>query len=128
MWTNHTACRTEQCNYDDGDCDRGCKDEGDVCLTIYSYWAVLLGTTQYKFSHDHMCSAVWPIIADYLKLPQNITCQLEFNNTDYNNDGMTNFREFVVLEIQLVMESDSWMERATQMNCSSCVGVANYNI
>eukprot|EP01083_Nonionella_stella_P288510 981749_1 len=113
MWTNHTACRTEQCNYDDGDCDRGCKDEG---------------TTQYQFSHDHMCSAVWPIIADYLKLPQNITCQLEFNNTDYNNDGMTNFREFVVLGIQLVMDSDNWMERATQLNCSSCIGVANYNI
>eukprot|EP01083_Nonionella_stella_P106358 306793_1 len=121
------ACRTEECNYDGSDCDGGCQEEGDLCLTVYSIWTGFLGTTQYKFGHDYMCSTVWPMAVAYFDLPQNMSCEVEARNTDYNEDGMINFREFVVLGMQLVT-AENWNGKATQVNCSSCIGVENYNV
>eukprot|EP01083_Nonionella_stella_P194517 717417_1 len=120
------ACRTKSCGYDGSDCDQNCSGEEDLCVILYSLWTSFLGTTQYKFGHDYMCSTAWPIAVSFLEIPQNVSCMAVMENADYNNDGMTNFREFVIIGIPLVREG-MWALKATQVNCSACMGVEHYN-
>ena len=99
----------------------GCID--DTCYTMYRFWLLFIGT-EYKVTHGYVCQQIWSVVeSTFGENPGNCSDKLE--SVDYNNDGQMNFREYVSLGYE-IFESDSL--KASQLNCSTCVGMDNYNI
>eukprot|EP01083_Nonionella_stella_P243034 847221_1 len=120
-------CNIKECSYDGGDCPGDCI--GTMCTNLYQGWLLLTGTGVYKMDHATACAEMWPTAVALASLEGhmvgNINCSNAMQNVDYNNDQNINFREFTALGYGLFGGS---LNRATQINCSQCIGMEYYNI
>eukprot|EP01084_Bolivina_argentea_P013130 24602_1 len=129
------SCMTEQCSYDNGDCDQenACSENQEnenLCYTMYQFWNAIVTqhTSSHKVSHSYGCSNLWPIALAIYPEADNLTCSQVLTSTDYNKDQFLNFREFIVVA---AIFSGADTEQWTQVNCSQCyadIGIEHYNI
>jgi len=118
------ACRIPECQFDGGDCERGCVD--DACSQKLMAWNLFVPSGVYKMNHTDVCADVWPVVlAFFTPTGQFTNCEWVVNEYDFNNDKAINFREFTAIAYSFV---GSGQEKAKQLNCSSCVGMEYYNI
>eukprot|EP00483_Globobulimina_turgida_P001101 UN01103 len=125
------ACRTDECLQDGNDCDLGCYD--DTCSQLHEAWILLnvLVKNNNVTIHNAIVCQDWLSfgVAAIPNVSMNQTsCEQLVINSDYNNDGYINFREFVVIGVQFLSLAVVNDEKAAQMNCSSCVGMLHYNV
>ena len=90
---------------------------------MLQFWLLFIGS-EYKIDHQYACSTIWSAaVTVFGEDPGN--CTLWMEDVDYNNDGYFNFREYISVAYQF-FEGEPL--KASQLNCSSCVGMENYNI
>jgi len=122
------ACRTDQCFNDNADCELGCSE--DNCLAMFNFWGLLYDLssgTAHKLNHSVACLSGWSLAAAALNLNSSFAfCMYQMQSYDYNQDSQLNFREFVPLAYVLGGGEDGY--KAPQYNCSSCIGMENYNV
>eukprot|EP01083_Nonionella_stella_P243035 847222_1 len=119
-------CNIEECSYDGGDCPGDCI--GNMCNSVYQGWTFLAGPGVYKMDHATACAEMWSTAVALASQQGNLVeqnCSYALQNVDYNNDQHINFREFTALGYGLFGGS---LNRATQINCSQCIGMEYYNI
>ena len=89
------ACRTEECLWDDDDCELGCND--DQCSTFLLAWWYLADSDEiYLVSVYYAClvwnpraAALFPQWGDHRNLTE---CIEQWIRYDHNNDKHMNFR------------------------------------
>ena len=119
------ACRMEACLWDQGDCELGCRN--DICSQIFTVWNFLGGGEEYNYQHDTVCSQWAPVAVAFFEATDEFNgeynqCIELIINTDHNNDGYMNFREFVQVVYEL-FDNSIGDRKPKQVNCSSCVGM-----
>ena len=124
------SCRISDCGDDGGDCDdgNGCVEDG-YCNEMHEAWTYFsLG--QDKVDHSYVCTTIWPIMITTLGAapPNGTECWYYVNDSDYNGDGMLNFRELVPLAYIAFVAEWEMHEREAQVNCSECTGMESYNV
>eukprot|EP01084_Bolivina_argentea_P182215 314615_1 len=125
-------CRTTTCENDRDDCQQGCSD--GICALIYGIWSILKQNVggQYTIDHVLFCEELYPKAQKELNdllIETNCSCSQLMTNSDYNNDGYLNFREFVAL---ILLNFDDFRmyqseNKAYHVNCSACIGMEHYN-
>eukprot|EP00484_Ammonia_sp_Unknown_P013935 CAMPEP_0197074536 /NCGR_PEP_ID=MMETSP1384-20130603/211160_1 /TAXON_ID=29189 /ORGANISM="Ammonia sp." /LENGTH=156 /DNA_ID=CAMNT_0042513377 /DNA_START=29 /DNA_END=499 /DNA_ORIENTATION=+ len=123
-------CQTEECGFDEYDCGLQCRQ--DWCSEIYSVWINSGGAANY-ISYPDLCDELYLSVEDdvieELGVGDPVYCQFLTGIADLNRDGFINFKEWVflvqTLMTQFMLEID--LNIALAMNCSSCVGVEEYN-
>ena len=92
---------------------------------------VLAGPDVFNINNTVMCAYWWPLITDFFGFDPSGSfyndCDENMRAVDYNHDAFTNFREFTVVAIDFMGLNGSWPEKATQTNCSACIGMEHYN-
>eukprot|EP01083_Nonionella_stella_P052304 138820_1 len=122
------ACRIEGCGYDEDDCSLGCIN--DICSQIYIAWQFFVSADTYLVSHTVVCEDWGPIAVELFGNEFNYTKEFCYQLTiitDHNHDGYMNFREFGHFGYILI-EGNTRLSKPTQINCSTCVGMENYNV
>ena len=88
------------------------------------------GEEIYNYEHNTVCTVLLPravsILASYSIDLNYSECTSWLLDTDHNNDGYTNFREFFKFVYEIFL-SERGRRKPSQVNCSACVGVDNYN-
>ena len=116
---------------DGGDCLLDCSD--GVCGQYYLAWLYLAGSS-HQVNHTVVCADIWSsVIALIDPFEDVMECNTTLIDYDYNEDGFTDFREFIA--IAYASTGTNWdgddlpgshQFRGGQINCSSCVGVEYY--
>ena len=121
-------CRTDDCNWDDGDCQSEDSCSGN-CNNVYVTWSVATTDGQNKLNITEFCIHWWPLFALQFDIPDEIVnnCTGYVNSRDYSNDSHLNFREATAVMFPILLASPNDPE-AGQVNCSACVGMESYNV
>ena len=70
---------------------------------------------------------MWPTAVLYFQFEPDLICEDFVVTTDYNGDGKTNFREYVPAAFIFLDEFED-DTRASNINCSACIGMDVYNV
>ena len=61
-------------------------------------------------------------------IDDDVNCNQTMYAADFNGDDWMNFREFVVVALTIFQDESVDLDKAISANCSSCVGMENYNV
>ena len=124
------SCNVDQCGNDLTDCheDKQCA-EGTVCRQIYRFWNFLGDGNQWNTT-TFCDGTLWTIFTDKLRVDLDwwMTCDYFMNRYDFNDDGFVNYRELTALGYTALYDKFYDWGRASQVNCSFCWGMDDYNI
>ena len=127
-WCDSYCQDVSFCGYDENDCD-GC--ENNQCTVPYKFMEFGGNsiTRDDHISTEELCK-IWDVAISSGLIdvvinanPEWRNCSLVIPSADYNGDNLANLHEMIIALHGLWNIS---IAKATQLNCSSCVGVFNY--
>eukprot|EP01083_Nonionella_stella_P016088 44970_1 len=129
-------CRTDECNQDGGDCEPG-SCALNVCKFIYDAWISFFGPSTYNVNRTHFCDVyretIFPTLGTLFGTDHWTDAFVAYPCTnasdyDFNEDRYVNFREFTFLAYWMSDGMGTRLQKAKQVNCSDCIGMAYYNV